>query len=793
VPVTSASGRSGFLLPALCLLFFCSGACALVYQVLWLRTLGWVFGVTVYAASAVWAMFMAGLALGSGAAGLVADRVRNPLRWFGATELLIGATALVTPTALARLQQLYVAAYPSISHSPAGLVAVHLAMAFAVLIVPTSLMGATLPLVVKASTFRSSSLGSQLGLLYASNAAGAIVGTIAAGLYLIPQRGIHGTFLTAAALNLFVGLGAIVMSLRASGRTMTTPHDVRLPPTRFALWRASPKLSEGGKPDATVDGQAPASPIILVVFTISGAVSLALEVVWFRVLTLFLRPTVYGFAVMLAMILVGISAGSFLVTPLLNRRLRWMEVLAGLELAIGIAIVLSFRPLVYLPSLSDTLTPLVAPFMPEYLGYPITGALLAIFPVALLMGVAFPIGLHTWAAGRRHDDHTAGRIGLFYSLNVAGAIAGSIVAGFLMLPRLGSGASLVVLGSLSFAAGLALLAASGLSRQTRLASALLASAIFAAAVWWSPDPFVQFVAQRYPGQDIVWQEEGVEATVVVHRNRSEELTLTINGNHQASTDESTAYVHRRIGHLPMAIHPGPRTALVIGLGGGATAGAVSVHDGVDVDVVELAGSVVRGARFLESINYGVLSRPNVHLRVDDGRNYLMLTPRRYDVITADVIHPIFAGSGNVYSVEYFRQMRRVLNPGGIVLQWVAGTEAEYKTIARTFLSVFPGTTAWVAGGLLVGSVEPLRLRRSDFEWKLKLPGSRQGLHDLNVESWDALLAAFTAGPEELAAFVGPGDVLTDDRPLVEYFLSLPRGQDVDLTPLKGDVRRFVVH
>ena len=449
MPVTSASGRSGFLLPALCLLFFCSGACALVYQVLWLRTLGWVFGVTVYAASAVWAMFMAGLALGSGAAGLVADRVRNPLRWFGATELLIGATALVTPTALARLQQLYVAAYPSISHSPAGLVAVHLAMAFAVLIVPTSLMGATLPLVVKASTFRSSSLGSQLGLLYASNAAGAIVGTIAAGLYLIPQRGIHGTFLTAAALNLFVGLSAIVMSLRASGRTMTTPHDVRLQPRRYRKTADTSKTADG-----------PASPIILVVFTISGAVSLALEVVWFRVLTLFLRPTVYGFAVMLAMILVGISTGSFLVTPLLNRRLRWMEVLAGLELAIGIAIVLSFRPLVYLPSLSDTLTPLVAPFMPEYLGYPITGALLAIFPVALLMGVAFPIGLHTWAAGRRHDDHTAGRIGLFYSLNVAGAIVGSIVAGFLMLPRLGSGTSLVVLGSLSFAAGLALLAAS---------------------------------------------------------------------------------------------------------------------------------------------------------------------------------------------------------------------------------------------------------------------------------------------------------------------------------------------
>ena len=170
----------------------------------------------------------------------------------------------------------------------------------------------------------------------------------------------------------------------------------------------------------------------------------------------------------------------------------------------------------------------------------------------------------------------------------------------------------------------------------------------------------------------------------------------------------------------------------------------------------------------------------------------MLTPRRYDVIAADVIHPIFAGSGNLYSVEYFQLMRRILNPGGIVLQWVAGTEAEYKTIVRTFLSVFPGTTAWVDGGLLAGSVEPPRLRRSDFDWKLKVAGRAQGLHDLNIETFDQLLAAFKAGPDELGAFVGSGPLLTDDRPLVEYFLSLPRGDDVDLTSLKGDVRRYVV-
>jgi spermidine synthase len=214
---------------------------------------------------------------------------------------------------------------------------------------------------------------------------------------------------------------------------------------------------------------------------------------------------------------------------------------------------------------------------------------------------------------------------------------------------------------------------------------------------------------------------------------------------------------------------------------------------VSVDVVELSGGVVEAAaQFFEPINYGVLRRPNVTLRVDDGRNYLMLTPRRYDVVTADIIIPIFAGSGNLYSVEYFTQMRRVLNPGGIAMQWVEGTEAEYKMIARTFLSVFPNTTAWVGGGLLVGSVEPIRLNRDVFEQKLQNPGSAEGLRDLNVTTFDALKAAFTAGPDELRAFVGEGPLLTDDLPLAEYFLSLPRDTYPDMSQLKGDVNRFVV-
>jgi spermidine synthase len=549
-------------------------------------------------------------------------------------------------------------------------------------------------------------------------------------------------------------------------------------------------------PDTTAD-TASTSPtrrqllVVLGVFTVSGVISLAIEVVWFRVLTLFLRPTVYGFAVMLATILTGIALGSYIATPLLERRERWLTVLAGFELVIGIAIVLSFRPLAYLPDLSNRLSPTLSRIMPAYLVFPIAGSLLAIFPTSLLMGMAFPIGLRVWTRGG-HAADTAQRIGTFYSMNVAGAIVGSLLAGFFLLPLLGSHGSIVLLGTLAFASGLALLWTSELKPPARAGIGVAASLAFGLAVWLSPDAFVQFIAQRYPRQHIVWREEGVEATVVVHQTLNNELSLTVNGIHEASTGGVMTYVHRRIGHMPMALHPFARTALVIGVGGGATAGAVSVHDGVDVDIVELAGAVIRGARFFEAINYGVLSRPNVQIHVDDGRNYLMLTPRRYDVVTADVIIPIFAGSGNLYSREYFELIRRVLNPGGLVLQWVAGTEAEYKAIARTFVSVFPETTVWADGSLLVGSLQPLRLRREEFEAKLTLPGRAQGLHDLGIETFDKLLSTFVAGPDELRAYLGQGAILTDDRPLAEYFLSLPRDKNPDLSSLKGDVTRYVV-
>lgn len=409
----------------------------------------------------------------------------------------------------------------------------------------------------------------------------------------------------------------------------------------------------------------------------------------------------------------------------------------------------------------------------------------------ILFGLAYPIGLHLWIAAGRDED--LGRMaGRFNAANVAGAIAGSLGAGFVLLPWLGSLQAVQVLSALTVASALAMLGVSPAPGRTRMVAAGVLAGLWAVAVWRTPDPFAAFLAQRYPRQAVVWQREAVQATVSVHEEQPGHYTLNVSGNHQASTSGSMPWVHQRIGNLPMAVHPEARTALVVGLGGGATAGAVAQHTGVTVDVVELSREVAEAARlYFGPVNYGVLDRPNVRVRVDDGRNFLLLNRQRFDVITADVILPIHAGSGNLYSREYFTLVRQALEPGGLAMQWVAGTDEEYRLIARTFLSVFPETTVWSDGSLLLGSVNPLELRREDFTWKLATPGRREMLASLGIAGFEDLLSLYKAGPHELRQFVGAGPILTDDRPMVEYFLSLPRDRALDLSGLRGDVRRHV--
>jgi spermidine synthase len=758
----ASSPPRAFALSTVALLFFASGVAGLVYQELWLRLLGLVFGVTVYAASTVLAGFMGGLALGSALGGRFADRVRRPLFVYGVAEVLVGLAALATPVALGAVEAAYVALHPSLPQFPGALTALRFALSIAVLLVPTMLMGATFPLVVRASLFGTRPLGEDASVLYAANTAGGIAGTLLAGFWMIGGLGIAVSFRCAAALNVAVGLAAVLLSrAREQGPVGPATH---------------PESADAPAPDAL-------RRRLLVVFAISGFASLALEVVWFRVLALFLQVTTYAFSIMLAAFLTGIAAGSAWAARLFRKRRDWLAWLVALEILLAVAAALS---LLALDRSYDVLR-LVGP----YLGRPsdrrtvltLAASFLTLVPATFLMGVAFPVGLRLFAQG--DGGSTGARVGRFYAWNVCGSILGALAGGFLLLPLFGSRLSVIVLSALSLGSGLWLATAlPGDRRRFGWAWAAAGTAAFTAAALLAPDPFAIALARRHPGERLLWSQEGPQASVNIHQ-MGQARVFYLDGKHQADDTDLVVRIHREIGALALAVHPHPRKVLVIGLGGGVTAGAVALDPRARVDVVELSRSVVGGAEWFRHVNGDVLRRPNVRLQVDDGRNVLLLTPERYDAVTADIIQPHHAGAGSLYSVEYFRLAQKVLGEGGIMVQWISlRSEKHYELILRTFLSVFPEVSLWGDGSLVVGSRAPLGLSRDSFARRLAEPGVREALGPLGVTDYASLRALHRADGPALRAFVGEGPVLTDDRPLVEYFLSLPPGdRPVDLDPL----------
>jgi spermidine synthase len=397
-----------------------------------------------------------------------------------------------------------------------------------------------------------------------------------------------------------------------------------------------------------------------------------------------------------------------------------------------------------------------------------------VFPASLFFGVSFPIGLRLWADAERHEQDTGRRVGLFYSVNVAGGILGSLLAGFLLLPILGSRNSLILLAASYVCAGIALqlVCAARHPLLTGMTTAgLVALVLQAAAV---PDP-LQIIQRRiYGGRPVIWQTEGVQTTVAVVGGTHNRV-LFLDGRHQANDSPGMTFIHRRIGLLPLVLHENPKRALVVGLGGGASPGAMSQYPGISIDVIELSQGVVDAAAFFSHINFDILRNPRVRIRLDDGRNFLERVRTPYDVITADAIIPRHAGANSLNSVEYFRLVRDALAPNGIALHWNGGaTEPEYQLILRAFITAFPNTTLWGDGSLMVGTREPLTLSRDRIESLLAATETRDLLRLMNIESFDHLERIFRAATPDVRTYLGPGPVLSDDRPILEYFASLPQ-------------------
>ncbi len=760
----------------LLLSFFGSGASALVYQVLWHRQLSLVLGVTVYATTTVLAAFMTGLAIGSAVGGRLSDRLRSPLLAFGLVEIAIGVTAYATQGILGGVA----GAYPAVSGVlPAGFgvaTLVRFLCAMAVLVIPTVLMGMTFPLILKGSASDATATHRHIGWFYASNTTGAVTGALVTGFVLVGTIGMRASFAVAAVINILVGTGTILLTRRLS----THRHVDRV---------SVPSSADAGAADpsgSARQGMPRRVPRIgLAVFALSGLAALALEVIWFRLLVYFVPATTYAFTTMLASVLLGLALGSWLVSSLTARPRDWTTVLATLQIATALCI----------PLVVTALTWAYAS------GARTTGdwhvSLLIALPPTVLMGMAYPVGLRVWAAASdARSDLDGSCVGDLNAANLGGGIVGAVLGGFVVLPWLGTRLALGTFASVYVVAFLLMLSLLPLSTRKRLALAAGTIATFLIVATSAPDVIERVSPRRYPpGERLIWREEGLQTTAAVHVRPLNNHILYLDGLHQASDRPEMVRLHRLIGHLPMALHASPNRALVVGMGGGVTPGAVSQHGG-QVDLVELSRAVTNAGPWFQHVNYDVLRQPNVRLHVDDGRNYLLMANRRYDVVTADLIQPEHAGAGNLYSREYFSLVRQAMSDDGLVMQWLGHRrDVEYKLILRTFLDVFPNTTLWADGQLMVGSVGPLRIDRAAFEAKLARAEGRAALAEIDLDRFENLLALYTAGPDELRAFVGDGPLLLDDRPRVEYFRSLPDEASsamVDIRALHGDVTRHLV-
>ena len=763
--------------------FTASGAAALIYQVAWVRLLTLALGHTVAAASTVLAAFMGGLAAGAWAAGRRPARKAPPLALYAGLELVIAGIALVLPHILAAFDPLLVAAYAD-GTAPLSFAIARVLVALTLIGIPAAAMGATYPLAViwltRLDHTRPTSV--DAGTLYAANSAGAAAGAIAAGFWLIEALGVRGTTWVAVGLNLVAASLALWLDRverRRSGARQVAHGGRRAARPAPLPERPRPLLAAGAAMR-------------------SGFSALVTEVAWTRLLALTLGPTTYAFAAMAASFITGIALGSSLGVRFGRRKSGRALWLAGTLVATGATTLLaasftaSRLPLLIARDVAAS-TNLETLLMRQTLTIA-----LVLLPASVCFGATFSLAL---AVGSPGPDESARDAVAIYVANTIGAVIGALSAGFVLVPRFGLQGTFLLASAVLCVGGLAI-AAFAVGRPEGRHYAwrdgrwtLAALGIFIATILvfggraWDRD-LISSGAYKYARQtadeDLDWMlragrleyyREGAAGTVSVRRLAGARA-LAIDGKVDGS-NAGDMLTQRLLGLLPTLLHPEPRDALVIGLGTAVTADAVLASREVrHLDIVEISPEVIEASAYFTRENHDVLKKPGVRLLIGDGRSHLRLSDRQYDVIISEPSNPWMAGVAALFTREFFEAARARLRSRGIFCQWSHTyeiSESDLQSIVRTFASVFPGGTMWLAGEgdlLLIGSVDgdigeritalPARARASTVQTLLA---------DLGMAADTApfvLLSSYAGGAGELARFGNGALVQTDDRTPLEF-------------------------
>ncbi|HEY5453261.1 MAG TPA: fused MFS/spermidine synthase [Polyangia bacterium] len=770
--------------------FFLSGSSGLILEMLWTRKLGLVFGSTTLAISTVLATFMGGLGLGSYVAGRYADRLKNPVRAYALAEAAIGLYALMIPVILW--------AYPSFNgwmYRVFGdrwllLSMVRFVGSAGLLLIPTTLMGATLPLLSRHFVMRPWELrrsGLRIGSLYAVNLFGAVAGAFFAGFVFLPLIGVTWTNITAATFNLTLATAIVIARRRMPDADVdAATAEERLDEAAVAAHMETTALPP--PPDVT----ARARRAVMGAFAISGATAMCLQVLWTRSLAILLGSSIFSFTLILLAFLIGLGAGAAIFARLSQRTPHPVLWLAVLHIATAAAIGATYLFTDKIPYIFTWLLQSSSFGVDAILFCQFVLACITVLPATLLMGGVFPLTVRVVTGGL---ESVGKDVGNAYALNTLGAIVGSFLSGFIVLPRLGleKGIYAAVLFDLALAAML-FGVAPALPRRHRQAgvAAAVAMALLGLVIprWdlgsFSSGFFRVSIAREYVYRkihkrdwktpELVFYEDGMATTVSVDR-WDKIYSLKNNGKVDASNDADMP-TQIIVGLLPFLFYsePHPPKVALVGYGSGVTAGAITQYPIASLEVVELEEAVYRGSRFFENDNHRPLQNPKVNARVGDGRNFLTQRSDKFDVIVSEPSNPWLTGVSNLFTREYFKLVKTRLGEHGIFCQWAQLYEMapwNIKTILGTVRSEFPyvyvfAAEDWSSDTILIGSRDPLPLDYDVVERAFRDPVTRAEARRGGFNSPHDVFAYVLLGPDELEAFTAGAPLNTDDNARIEF-------------------------
>ena len=660
-------------------LFFASGLAALVYQVMWARNFGLVFGSTTEAAAVVLATFFFGMGAGNLVGGRLARGRLGALLWYAVIEFAIALLAPAVILWLAFYQDIYPAIYQSGWGEGAAFTALRVGLAFVAMAPPCIAMGATLPLISRAIVTHTGHLSRRVAGIYALNTLGAVAGTLLSGFILPVQLGVRGAVLAAALLNALVGVGALLLwrKWRSTAAEQRAPADA-----------GAPRADDGVSSPAP----GPGMPVLSVLAALSGVGTLALEVLYTRLVFHVMDATVHAFAIVLATFLICLALGSALVSAIADRVRSPGGLLAVASLVGGATIVASPRICLWawrtfpVQEASTETGQLVAVFVLAFL---------IIGPGVLAIGMILPL---VWKLGARQIEETGRRIGILTGINTLAGVVGSIAGGFWLMPWLGVSPGIVAVGAVYVVFGLGALAfvERPLFRWAAVAATALAVTGIASTQPWQMVP----LALR-PGEVVLSHFDGDGGSVSVTRRPSRQgpIRLLKINNYYVIGGDGEVDLHRSQAGFALALHGAPRSIAFIGLATGITMSAITDAPTIERAVaMELVPGVYEAAHLFAHVNRGVLDDPRVSVRVADGRNHLYGSGDRYDVIAGDLFVPWHPGTGYLYTAEHFANVRERLEPGGVFVQWLQANQVsseELRIIAGTLADAFDDATLWI--------------------------------------------------------------------------------------------------